>query len=288
MSRLRCLAGTSRKVSISIERLRGSGDPLPLASTGYRSPFKIQIAVIHALILHDIKSRYFGSGIGYLLTILWPAAHLAVIMTIYVVGGRVVPNGSSALLYAATGIYPFIVWSYVSRFTMMTALQNKSFLNYPIIKPMDMVIARIILELNSAFIILVWLCIALYLSGVTVMPNDPLRAVVGVLAALSVAIGFGVLGAVFTFILPYFFLAYILVIIVTYASSGIIINPENLPSSIADYFYWNPVVHCVEMVRSAYYPDYTTRLLDIRYPFILGFTTFSLGLGLERALRRFF
>ena len=275
-------------MSNAIERVKARGEPLPLAPNRYRSPYKIQLDVIHALILHDIKSRYFGSGIGYLITILWPAAHLAVIMTIFVVGGRVVPNGSSALLYAATGIYPFIVWSYVSRFTMMTAMQNKSFLNYPIIRPMDMVIARIILELNTAFIILIWLSITLYLSGVPVMPNDPLRAVVGILASLTVAIGFGMLGAVFTFILPYFFLAYILVIIAIYASSGIIMNPETLPSSVGDYFYWNPVVHCVEMVRSAYYPDYTTRLLDIRYPFILGFSTFSLGLGLERALRRFF
>ncbi len=275
-------------MSTAIERLRGAGEPLPLAPNNNRSSFKIQIDVLHALILHDIKSRFFGSGIGYIITILWPAAHLAVIMTIFVVGGRVVPNGSSALLYVATGIYPFIVWSYVSRFTMMTAVQNKSFLNYPIIRPLDMIIARIILELNSAFIILVWLSVFLYLSGVPIMPNDPPRAVLGVLAALTVAIGFGVLGAVITFVVPYFFLAYVLVIIVFYASAGIVLNPETLPTSIGDYFYWNPVVHCVELVRSAYYPDYMTRILDIRYPFVLGFSTFSLGLALERVLRRFF
>jgi capsular polysaccharide transport system permease protein len=273
----------------NVINVSGSGvEPLPQVALGSRSTFRVQLDVIHALILHDIKSRYFGSGLGYIVTILWPSAHLCVIMAIFILGGRVVPNGDSALLYVATGVYPFIVWSYVGRFTMMTALQNKAFLNYPIIRPMDMIIARIILELNTAFIILVWLVLFLVIAGVPVTPNDPIRAALGVLAALTVGIGFGVLGAVFTFILPYFFLAYVVVIIAFYASSGIVINPEMLPQSIADYFYWNPVLHCVEMVRSAYYPDYTTRLLDIRYPFILGFATLSLGLGLERYLRKYF
>ena len=274
-------------MSLTIDSQRNP-DGLPLARKVARSSFRIQLDVIHALVLHDIKGRYLGSGLGYLVTIIWPAAHLAILITIFVVTGRVVPNGNSALLYVATGVYPFIVWSYVGRFTMMTALQNRAFLSYPIIRPMDLIVARIILELNTAFIILVWLIAFLMLAGINVVPNDPARAAIGILAAATVGVGFGVLGAVFTFLVPYFFMAYVVVIIVFYPTSGIVINPETMPAGIGDLFYWNPVLHCVEMVRSAYYPDYAIRLLDIRYPFVLGLSALALGLVLERLLRRYF
>ena len=260
----------------------------PPSAKKKRTSLQIQLDVLHALILHDIKSRYLGNGLGYLITIIWPASHLAILMTIFVVSGRSAPNGSSSLLYVTTGVYPFIIWSYISRFTMMSAMQNKIYLNFPVLKPMDIVIARVILELNTSFIILVWMIGFLLLVGVDAMPINPEQAAIGVLAAVVLGVGFGMLGAVFTFLVPYSFLFYTIIIITFYPTAGIFINPESMPRAIGDLFYWNPLLHCVEMVRSAYYPDYTTRLLDIKYPFILGFATIVAGLGLERVSRRYF
>ena len=107
--------------------------------------------------LHDIKSRFFGNGLGYVVTILWPSTHIAIVILAYIIGKRPVPYGNSALLYASTCVLPFIAWNYMSRFTMMGMLQNRSFLAYPVIKPLDMMFARLALEHVSIFIITVGL-----------------------------------------------------------------------------------------------------------------------------------
>ena len=207
-------------------------------------------------------------------------------MGIFIVTGRAAPYGDSKLLYIATGVYPYIVWNYISRFTMLGCLMNKAYLNYPIIKPLDLIFARIILELNTSFIILVILCLILALTGASVVPADPLRVATGILAAISIGIGFGMFGSVFCFIWPLANVIYILVLIIAWITSGVAINPEFLPESIGNLFAWNPLLHCIELVRSGYYPDYPTRLLDPTYVFGLGFGSLTIGLILERALKR--
>ena len=252
----------------------------------FRAGAVTQFGVIHALVLHDIKSRFFGNGWGYFVTILWPGAHIAVLMTIFIVTGRAAPYGDSKLLYIATGVYPYIVWNYISRFTMMGCLMNKAYLSYPIVKPLDLMFARVILELNTSFIIVVVLMIILYFTGANVVPTDPLRVVTGIAAAISIGIGFGILGAVFCMMWPLANLVYVLILILSWATSGVAINPEFLPESIGNLFAWNPLLHCIELVRSGYYVDYPTRLLDRTYVFALGFVSLTLGLILERVLQR--
>jgi capsular polysaccharide transport system permease protein len=49
----------------------------------------------------------------------------------------------------------------------------------------------------------------------------------------------------------------------------------------------NPLLQDVEWMRSAYYPDYPTLVLDKLYPIKFGFITLAVGLLLERFARRF-
>ena len=40
--------------------------------------------VMYALMMHDIKNRFFGSGLGQIVLVLWPFVHIVVLLTIYV------------------------------------------------------------------------------------------------------------------------------------------------------------------------------------------------------------
>lgn len=259
----------------------------PRSERGWESAFRQQVYVFHALILHDIKSRYFGSGIGYVITILWPTIHMAIVMTAFIVGGREAPYGTSRLLYVATAVLPYICWNYITRFTMMGVTQNKSFLQYPIIRPLDVMFARIALEIISSFIITVLLLSALLLCQVDIVPHHLDQAALGLLSAILLGIGFGIFNGVICMIFPLWQLPYILVAVGCWITAGVAVNPELLPPAIGDIVAWNPLLHSIEWVRAAYYDDFPTRLLSKSYILSVAFGSFALGLVMERVLRRY-
>lgn len=244
--------------------------------------------VLWALILHDIKSRFFGNGLGYVVTILWPATHIAIIIIAHIISKRPIPYGNSALLYASTGVLPFIAWNYMSRFTMMAVIQNRSFMAYPVIKPLDMMIARLALEHVSVFIITVGLVATNLLFQVDVVPVHLTEAVCGLFSALLLGIGFGVVYGIIGMIFPLWMILCVPIIIVCWLTSGTIFNPETMPAELGYYVSWNPVMHCVEWIRLGYYADFPAHLLSKSYVLSFGATMLAVGLILERALKRFF
>ena len=246
-----------------------------------------QANVLHALVLHDIKSRFFGNGLGYVVTILWPGVHLAIIVGIYAATGRGNGYGTSPLLFVSTGVLPYICWSYISRFCMMGVIMNKSALSYPIINVLDIIFARVFLEIVTCAIVTFVLLAFLILNGIDVVPNHPAQAALGLLSSVLLGIGFGVLNAGIALIMPLWGIGYMGILILFWITSGVAINPEMLPEQIGYWLSWNPLLHCVEWLRSAYYDDYPARLLDKTYVLGVGFCTLSLGLLMQRTMKRF-
>ncbi len=260
---------------------------IPRSKSDFRATLTAQMHVLHALILHDIKTRFFGSGIGYVITILWPTVHMAVVMIAFIFGGRQAPYGDSRLLYVATAVLPYICWNYITRFTMLGVTQNKFFLQYPIIRPLDIMFARIALEIISSFIITILLLTALLLLQVDIVPHHLDRAALGLISAVLLGIGFGIINGVICMIFPLWQVPYILIAIGCWFTAGVGLNPELLPPAIGDIIAYNPLLHSIEWIRSAYYDDFPTRLLSKSYVLSVAFGSFSIGLVMERILRRY-
>lgn len=257
-------------------------------SSPWRELLRTQFQVLYALMMHDIKSRYFGNGLGYVVTILWPSAHMAIIMVIFVFGKRPVPYGQSAALYAATGVLPYIAWNYISRFVLLGLLTNKSFLQYPIIKPLDMMFARLALEMVSISMVTAGLIAIMAICQVPVMPINLGQAALGLLSAVFLGIGFGIFNGVISMIFPLWNIGYVLVLITFWITSGLAINPEALPGQLGYIISWNPLLHSVEWVRTAYYYDFPAHLLDKSYVLWMAAGSLAFGLLGERILRRFY
>lgn len=266
--------------------------PFPLADRKtqrgtLRAAIVSQIHVLHALMLHDIKSRFFGNGWGYVVTILWPGAHIAIIVIAHTLH-KETPYGDSALVYACTGVLPYIAWNYISKFTMSASVQNKAYRQYPIVTTLDIMIARECLEFVSLTIITVSVMITIYLCGSNPVPAHPGTAALGLASAILLGMGFGIFNGTIAALFPLWQLGYILILLSFYFTSGVIfINPENLPSPYADWLSWNPLLHCVEWIRMAYYDDYPHRLLSQAYVIYVGVSSFVGGLVFERIARHF-
>lgn len=249
------------------------------------SHVQVQADVLKALLLRDIRTRFFGHGLDYLVAIAWPVVHIIILLGIYAAVGRVAPYGSSAMLWFATGLVPVMSFIYSSRWIVLSVLLNQPLLGLPVVKVTDIILARSILEAAGA------LCMALTMLGimalcdVTIMPHDVFAAGAGLAASILLGVGVGVFNAVLARLIPMWATGYALVIIVFYMSSGVLFVPDALPELARQILSWNPVLHAVEWMRVAYYEGYGTRTLDPTYLIGSGVCWLFLGLAFERLIR---
>jgi capsular polysaccharide transport system permease protein len=245
-----------------------------------------QLRVLHALMLRGIRSRFFGNGLGFLIaSVGWPLGHMVLLVIIYSVTGRTVPIGDSAPLFFATGLAPVMAFNYISRWTMLGIMLDRSLLAYPIVKILDLLFARVLVEVLGAFLTVVSLILILLAIHADPMPRNFVQASYAYGAALLLGAGMGVLNGVIGMAFRAWFTGYTIVIIVVYMSSGILFIPDALPELPRYLLSFSPVVQAVEWMRSAYYPGYGSLILDKGYLLAWGIGTIFLGLLLERFVR---
>lgn len=248
-------------------------------------PLTAQARVIWAIILRDIRTRFFGHGLGYLVAIAWPLAHILILLIVYQFIGRTAPYGTSLSLFFATGLAPFMSFSYMSRFISMSLMMNRPLLQLPAVKVTDLVLGRAILELLASCCMVLLLLGILYVIGVDVVPVDIVQAYAAFGSALLLGLGFGVVNAILAIAIPGWYLAWVLILIILYLSSGILFVADSMPAGLRYLASFNPAFHAVEWMRMAYFEGYTASALDKGYILAWGCGTLFAGLLVERLIR---
>jgi len=244
-----------------------------------------QRRVLFALMLRNIRTRFFGNGLGYLIAIAWPLSHILIIVAIYSVAGRAPPYGDSTALFIATGVVPFQIFSYLARFMMIAVMRNRPLLAFPEVKVLDVLLATALLEILAAACVTIVLIIIAWFVGIDIMPRDTVQAACAFGAAILLGLGFGLFNGVIALAIPGWFTGYALISICLWVTAGILFVPDALPSGLREILAYQPVLQVVEWTRSAYYEGYGGLVLD--RPYVIGYAcaTIFLGLLLERAMR---
>src|SRR5690606_5861448 len=205
---------------------------------------------------------------------------------VFAVLNRSAPPGMEIVGFLTTGLIPYTIFrSCVDR--SATAISaNKALLYYPQIRPLELMIARVSLEiatLASVFAIL------MIVDGL-MFGHFAIHRIVVVLTGLLFA---GLLGGALGMVvcagtvfsntvekLPGIILRPLFWV------SGIFFSAASIPSEARDVLLWNPVLHIVEMVRSGWYASYSSTYVNFPYlaAWILGLA--FAGLTLERVARR--
>jgi len=256
----------------------------------YRHPLSGAIEqkmnVMKAVMLRDMRTRFFNHGMGFLIQSLWPLAHMLIIILINTFSGRAAPYGESPLIFFGAGLIPTLAFMYISRFMSLSIVINRNMLSFPNVKVTDILYARAFLEIIAGCITLLFLWIIFLALGLSPYPNDPLEAVYAYLATILLALGVGTIAGVITAFLPIFATAYALMGIIFYVSSGCVFVTPYLPDQIAIPLSYNPLTQCVEWMRVAYFENYSDRLLDREYLLSFGAGSLLVGLIAERISRR--
>ncbi|KQO64022.1 ABC transporter [Methylobacterium sp. Leaf469] len=250
-----------------------------------RSDWEVYAHVIHALMLRDMRTRFGASYWGYVVVILWPVAHIFLIVGLMAFRGMPSPLGDSVILFIATGAVPALVFQYTSREAMKAIVSSKPLTYYPQVKLFDLIVARFIVEAVKGFTGLILIFFILVCFGVDPIPDEPIMAVGGYCAALLLGLGIGAINVGILSFFPGWQIGYILVTITFYLTSGVYFLPQFMPPQIYEIMKWNPMVQIIEWVRLGYYTQLGVNV-DYLYVLGMGFGTLTLGLIMERTLVR--
>jgi capsular polysaccharide transport system permease protein len=242
--------------------------------------------VIGAVLIQDMRSRFGHSHIGYLIAIAWPLSHIGIVMLVHVLRTSAAPVGDSPAMFVGTGVVPYILCLYPARLLAMAIPQNRQLLNIPVIQPLHLIFSRCILETLNAVIVLALVMSIVALFDIEVLPADTTEAAKAIAAAVFLGIGLGFFNVVMCALVGHFFLLFfIFVMIGLYLVSGVYLPPTAMPEGVREYMTYNPLLHLVEWLRSAYYTSYDVELINKSIILWVGAISLTLGLIGERFLR---
>ncbi len=158
-----------------------------------KTALEVQLDVLGALMLRDIRTRFGGTMWGYGIAVGWPCAHILVITGFYVLRHMPTPIGDSVTLFAVSGLSPYIVLNYTSRKMMEGPLQNKHLIYFPQVKFFDVVMSRAFVEIctSSLSIFLVFSICATF--GGDIIPSNTYAFCESMMLALCFALSVGLM-----------------------------------------------------------------------------------------------
>lgn len=245
-----------------------------------------QLQVLHALLLRETKTRFGTNQLGYLWAFIEPALWIGMFIGFYGVVGRISPPGMSMVAYLTTGIVPFSLFRDTAQRSMSAIEANKGLLFYPQVRPLDLVIARAILEGMTYLGVM-----ALFMGGLALWEGPPrIDSLLQTLGGLGLAAGFGAsLGllccglSVYSPTVDRLFPSALRLV---FWLSAVFHPVETLPRAMRDVLLWNPVTHAIELTRDGWFAGYDARHADALYVLAWILVLSFFGLSLERMARR--
>jgi len=239
----------------------------------------IQCRVLYALIMRDVKSRYGGRRLGFLWALIEPVLFTSVFIFMFYLIGRTSQSGIAVPLFFVTGFCPFFMFRDLYSGTLAAANKTSPLLMFPQVTRIDLIVANTILESLVALMVISLLLGGCYALGYTFDIEQPLR----LLATLAMMIGLGVgLGLVVgALTIRYEFVGTIAGVIMgrpLFLTSGLFYTADMLPPVARDYVLYNPVLHCIEAVRSSIFESFESRFFDL--PFLITTMLVLIAFGL--------
>ena len=259
----------------------------PIRSNVWLRSAGVQVRVIHALVLREASVKFARHRLGYVWAFVEPVAYVSAFVLILSLGGRALPAGMPAVPFFITGVIPFFLFREVAAATLAGVTSNKALLVYPQVSAFDVIIARALLEIATTIVVFVLLLGAVRALGIDFRIERPLQAF-GWLIAMGLA-GFG-FGAACGALEPLFPAVQRIVPAVVlrplFWISGVFFTSGMLPPALRDMALLNPLLHMIELLRSAFFHEFESQYATPSYGLFSLLATVFVACLLHRALRR--
>jgi capsular polysaccharide transport system permease protein len=247
-----------------------------------RSPLEITLSVWKALFLREAVIRISRRRLAWIWLIMEPAAHIAVLMLLYMVVRVRHIGGMNAAVWIMVGLLSYFMFFRTGTQTMNAVDANEALFTYRQVKPVDSVLVRAALEGFLTILIACFLFAFAGMLGIKVIPPDPLSAAAAFFGMWLLGLGFGLVTSVAVVLLPE--VGHIVGLLTSplYFISSIIFPLSGIPYPYRGWLLLNPLAHGVEFARLGFAPNYQGfEGLSILYVYGCSLVLIFLGLVLH-------
>jgi capsular polysaccharide transport system permease protein len=242
------------------------------------SAFTVQCRVVYALMLRDVKSRFGGRRLGFVWALLEPCFFIGLFVAIFYLIGRTSQSGLPLPLFFVTGFTPFLMFRNIYMTISDETKGDSPMLMFPQVTRIDLIVAKVIVNVLLSITVLILLLSGCYLMGFTFRLDNPL----GVLRAMSllVLMGLGLGLVIGSLVIRYEFISSITQALFgrpLLLTSGLFFTAEMLPPKAREYLLYNPLLHLIESLRSEMFEGFGSRYVDL--PYATNFAIVLVGFG---------
>lgn len=239
----------------------------------------------YALLLRRLHETAAASRIAIFWVVLEPAFLIGAVIFGYAMIGISYVLNMEVAAFAVLGVVPWGLLRVVSRSASNMMVRRTDINNLPPVSPLDVCIAEGILDMMIYTGVLVICLTVVVLLGLARPPASYLFTGLSWFMlwvnAISLAV---VMGYWFLYwpyarrVTPVIFRAFSIV-------SGLAFVTEQLPSSYREYAVWNPFVHGLQFLRSAYFIEYHSEDASLAFFGVWTIGLIVIALLAERAMR---
>jgi capsular polysaccharide transport system permease protein len=248
-----------------------------------RTPWQIQRAVIFALLMREIKTRFGGHWTGVVWMLGLPLLQLFAFVAVNTfLRGRLTRGTYDYAIFLVIALIPYRLCSGLWSQLMNGINSNVGLFNYRQVKPLDTLMARLILEVATDVVVFVLTMLILArLNYSPLMPVNLLGYIGSWAAFVVLGAGMGLLLATLVGPLPRLGVAVGLISLPLYLTSGVIFSVHSFSSEARDWLLLNPLLHLVELSRAAFLSGYQPLAgVSLAYPMMWALTMWALGVCL--------
>lgn len=242
--------------------------------------------VLIALIFREAALRFGGGPFAYVWTLVEPALLIGIMMAMRLYVKHYSPAfGDNSTLFLMTGVIGFRLARNTINKSGKAIVANNSLFGFGLIKPPDVVIARVVVEFTIWMIVL-----TVFFAGVSrIMQIEVItnfqQFVIALCAIFYFCLAMSMFNATVGALVPIWQTLWKIATLPLLFLSGVLYVPSSMPPEVQAIISWNPFLHCIEALRSSSYLDYLS-LYDATYLFSFSTIVLLLSLAVERLFRK--
>jgi capsular polysaccharide transport system permease protein len=251
-----------------------------------REGWRVQVRVIHALLIRELHTRFGRENIGFLWIMVEPLLFAGLVAGVWRLMKGPSEHGVGMVAFAVSGYIPITLFRHSVARSVAAFTANGSLLYHRQVKIIDFLIARFIIEMLGGMMAYVFIVPILIYFDEFPIPND-----------IGLFIAGWLLYGLFCFslcliIAPLSEMSEILekfVPVTTYVMlpfSGLFLLASWLSPKMREYFLLSPFVNAMEMMRKGIWGDQITAYYNIWNPIACSIVAIAIGLVLCRRVRR--
>jgi len=250
-----------------------------------RTAWQVQKSVVYALFLREVSVRFSAGRLGYFWVIFEPLMQIFIFVLVkMLLFGTKSPLDYS--VFITIGFVAFNLFRHILDRSMSAFEGNKGLYAYKQVKPIDGLIARILVEILITMIIAtIFVAMGFYLDRDMNVENIGM-VILGFLWLIVFSFGIGLFISVIGIFFNSFLKVVRLVLSPLMFVSAIFYSMQNMPQALQQLLYYNPLAHFIEMIHDNYFFVLNDSFIDYEYMLIWTIMPLYIGLWLYRKLEK--